>query len=79
VQAAQAQGRPSPDTFMLGTRRTHVKRHAPIDFVKLAAALGSVSAGRVSARSDARESIRRMLTSSGPALLEADTPMLPAR
>ena len=75
IQTAAAQGRPSPDTFELGIRRTKVKRQAPLDFVKLAAALGGAPAERVAARAELKEPLRRLLMHNGPALLEANTPM----
>ncbi len=50
---------------------------APIDFVKLAAALGGVWAERVSTRAELRESVKQLLTRKGPALLQVDTPVPP--
>lgn len=74
IQTAADQGRPSPDTFLLGKRRRHVKHPAPIDFVTLAASLGGVWSERATTRFQIKGLIRDLLTHDGPGVLEADTP-----
>ncbi len=76
VQAASAQGRTSPDTFLLGNRRARVDHPAPVDFVKLAAALGGVRAECLSTRAQVAGSMMRLLSQDGPALIEARTPVV---
>jgi benzoylformate decarboxylase len=71
IAIAGDQGRPSPDTFLLGSRRRRVASPAPIDFAGLAAGFGGVPAETVAARDEIEGAIRRLLAAEGPALLVA--------
>jgi thiamine pyrophosphate-dependent acetolactate synthase large subunit-like protein len=71
IGIARAQGRPSPDVFLLGERRQRVASPAPIDYISVATGLGGVQAEAVAARADVEAAVRRLLIQDGPALLVA--------